>query len=164
MSPAFALAAVLTLSFSGAGVAATSEEPALVHGAPGADTIQVAGNPMEAAALQFARAWAGGSSGAVAGVLTPRGVRLQLDEASHTGLSSRQASAAIREFLRSFDEVEAALMRATLVADATDRGSAVIQWSARMAGTSQRVDRILFLGLVRVEPDRWQVDEVRLVR
>jgi hypothetical protein len=40
----------------------------------------------------------------------------------------------------------------------------LLQWTAVVAGTSHRVDRTLYLGLVREGESRWVVNEVRLLR
>lgn len=128
------------------------------------DTILIARNPLEEAALQFARAWAAGSPGRLATLLSGGGIRLQLAGHAHAGLSVRQAAAAIRDFLRDHEEGQAVLLRATPVSGTPDRGSAVVQWSARMAGTSQWIEGTLFLGLARDGEGRWWIDEIRLVR
>lgn len=158
------LAGALLLATAGA-ASGPGPLPASGAGAGEAlDTIRVPDNPLEEAALRFARAWAAGSADAIAGVLVERGVRLQLGGPSHAGLSARQAAAAVREYLRDYEEVDAALLRASRVSGSPDRGSAVIQWTGRVSGTSQRVGRTLFLGLVREGGERWRVDEIRLVR
>jgi len=128
------------------------------------DTIVEASNPLEETALHFAQAWAAGGGNQTGSLLAPDGIRLQLGGGSHSGLSVRQATASFREFLRDFEEGEAVLLRASHVAGSVDRGSAVIGWSARVSGTSQRVERTLFLGLAREEGDSWRIDEVRLLR
>jgi hypothetical protein len=133
-------------------------------GARGLDTILVARNPLEETALQFARAWASGAPARMAALLTGGGIRLQLGGQAHAGLSVRQAAAAIRDFLRDHEEGQAVLLRAAPASGSPDRGSAVVQWSARMAGTSQRIEGTLFLGLVQDRQGRWWIDEIRLVR
>lgn len=152
--------------FAGAGSAEAQVLPSTARGwtVPAfPDTIVEPRNDLEAAALRFARDWAAGGGGASGAVLAPRGIRLQLEGGAHTGLSARQATASFRDFLRDYEEGNAVLIRASKVSGSPDRGSAVIEWSARVSGTSQRVDRTLFLGLVR-QNDTWRVDEIRLLR
>jgi hypothetical protein len=175
LSPA--LAGALLLLSGGVAPLAGASIPGVAPGSPGIpafvitaaevrgfDTILVASNPLEETALQFARAWAAGSPGRMGALLAGGGIRLQLGGHAHAGLSVRQAAAAVRDFLRDHEEGQAVLLRATPASGSPDRGSAVIQWSARMAGTSQRVEGTLFLGLVQDGQGRWWIDEIRLVR
>ena len=128
-----------------------------------ADTIRVASNPLEVASLGFARAVARASGGDLQRFLVADGIRLQLDGLAHNGISSRQAVASLREFLRNFDDGQTFLSRAEPVDGSPDRGFAEVLWSGRAAGTSDQIRRILFLGLFR-EQGNWRVDEVRLLR
>ena len=131
--------------------------------APAADTIQAAAGSLEAAAVGFARAFGSGSADRMAAVLASGGIRLHLDGPGHAGLSSRQAVATLRDFLRNYDTSEAIVTRAAPVEGSPDRGFAEIRWGARIPGTSQTVYQSLFLGLNRQSGD-WRVDEVRLLR
>lgn len=140
---------------------------AVPPGAEGAaavvDTVPAAQDPLERAALAFARAWAEGAGAGKGPLMVDEGVRLQLEGASHRRLSSRQASAALRDFLRHYEEGEVTVVRAAPVAGSADRGFAEIRWTARVRGTAHRVNRTIFVGFVRVEPDRWMADEVRVL-
>ncbi len=126
------------------------------------DTIEVVSNPLEGAALAFARALLDPSGDAVDGILGSGGIRLQLDAAAHAGLSSRQAVASLRDFLREYEGAQTAVTRAAPVAGSPDRGFAEVHWSARVAGTSQALRRVLFIGLVEISGE-WRVDEIRFV-
>jgi len=126
------------------------------------DTIRVPSTPLEAASLAFVGTLHSGGDG-LGEILASSGIRLQLDGTAHTGLSSRQALASLRDFLRGFQESEAYVTRAAPVAGSGERGFAEITWTARIAGTSQEIRRTLFLGFYR-EQGEWRVDEVRLMR
>jgi hypothetical protein len=128
-----------------------------------ADTIEVASNPLEAASLAFANGLASGSRGGFAAFFVPDGIRIQLAGAARAGISSRQAAASVRQFLRDFEEVRAFLNRAATVDGSSERGFAEVLWSGRPAGTSDAVHRTLFLGLVR-DGGYWRIDEIRLLR
>ncbi len=132
----------------------------ILHTDPVPESIQPA---LQQAAQAFARAWGAGSADQLAGLLAPSGIRLQLDGGSHGALSSRQALAALREFLRGFQGGTASVARAAPVDGSPDRGFAEIQWSARVAGTSEVLRRNVFVGM-RLESQGWRVDEVRLLR
>jgi hypothetical protein len=95
-------------------------------------------------------------------VFATRGIRLQMDRVGHAGLSSRQAVASLRDYLRGYDGGRTVVARTAPVEGSSDRGFAEILWSARVAGTSQIVQRTLFVGLVR-EPAGWRVEEVRIL-
>jgi len=132
------------------------------HHLPG-DTLRVASSPLEAAALGFVDAFAGASGERMSVLLSGGGIRLQLDATGHTGLSSRQAVAALREFVRGYEGTEVHVTRAAPVEGTSDRGFAEVLWSARMSGTSQEVRRTFFLGLTRGSGE-WRVDEIRVLR
>ncbi len=126
------------------------------------DTIHVASTELEAASLAFASAFAERSRDGLAEWMGSGGIRLHLEGTSHAGLSARQAVASLREFLRGYDHRNTVVTRAAPVEDSPDRGFAELRWSARVSGTSQEIERTLFLGLYR-DTERWRVDEVRLL-
>jgi len=131
--------------------------------ASSADTIRVAGTPLEAASLAFALALTDPSGDALQAVMAPTGIRLHLGETGHAGLSARQAAASLREFLRGYDGGTAIVSRAAPVEGSPVGGYAEVLWSGRVAGTSQGIQRTLFVGFLR-ESGEWWVDEVRLLR
>jgi hypothetical protein len=140
------------------GTASSAELPVV----PG-DTVQVTDQALSQAALAFALAFASGSGDRLSGSLANGGIRLHLHEAGHTGLSTRQAVASIREFVRGYEDAAAIVMRAASIEGSPDRGFAEVMWEGRVSGTSQGVRRTLFVGLMR-ESGEWVVDEVRLLR
>jgi hypothetical protein len=151
-------ALLLLLSFH-PGAVQGEEAPA----APAPDTIRVPASPLEAASLEFAVALADPSGDALAAILAPTGIRLHLGSTGHTGLSARQAAASIRDFLRGFEGGSAIVSRAAPVAGSQVGGYAEVLWTGRIAGTSQDIQRTLFVGFLR-DAGAWRVDEVRLIR
>jgi len=141
--------------------------PESLAGAPNdplaGDTIHAAGNALEEISLAFAGALASGSGERLATVFASGGIRLHLGDQGHVGLSSRQAVAAIREFLRGYEGGRAVVTRAAPIEGSPDRGFAEVLWSGRVSGTSQGVRRTLFVGLIR-DAGQWRVDEVRFLR
>jgi hypothetical protein len=160
ISKCLAILAAFTLSgiFAFAGPLSASESRV----ADG-DTIRVPSGPLEVASLAFAHALSDRSGEEMARVFAADGIRLHLDASGHAGLSSRQAVATIREFLRGYDSGKAVVTRAAPVEGSPNRGFAEVVWVATVARTSHEVRRTLFVGLRR-DGEVWRVDEVRFLR
>jgi hypothetical protein len=121
------------------------------------------GNPALAGAVEgLARAWARGNAEGVAAHFARGGVSLKLDGPVRASVAPRQASAALRDFFRSYEGGEIQVVRAAPLAGTPDRGFAEIRWAAPVSGTSQAVQRSLFLGLF-FDGETWRVDELRLL-
>jgi hypothetical protein len=123
--------------------------------------------PEESAGLRsavegLAQAWARGNADGVANHFARGGLSLKLDGPVRASVAPRQASAALRDFFRSYEGGEIQVVRAAPLAGTPDRGFAEIRWSAPVSGTSQSVQRSLFLGLV-FDGETWRVDELRLL-
>lgn len=127
-----------------------------------ADTIDVPSTPLEVAAVGFAEAFASASEEALAELLSPGGIHLQINGSSRAGLSSRQAVASLMEFLRLYDGSQTLVSRAAPLDGSPERAFAEVFWTARAAGTSDKVALTLFLGL-REDEDGWKIDEVRVL-
>lgn len=127
------------------------------------DTIRVPTGPLEAASFAFARALSDVSGDELTLIFAEDGIRLHLDTTGRAGLSSRQAVASIREFLRGYDPGEAVVTSAATIEGSPNRGFAEVVWAARVARTSHEVRRTLFIGLHR-DGEVWRVDEVRFLR
>ncbi len=110
----------------------------------------------------LARAWARGNADGVANHFARGGLSLKLDGPVRASVAPRQASAALRDFFRSYEGGEIQVVRAAPLAGTPDRGFAEIRWSAPVSGTSQSVQRSLFLGLF-FDGESWRVDELRLL-
>lgn len=117
---------------------------------------------LRAAARGLAGAWADGSDEGVSGRFVGGQVRLRLEANVVATLPKRQATAVLRDYLRGYEPGEAEVVRAALVDGSADRGFAELRWTARRAGTSQRLERTLFFGF-RHEGGRWALDEVRVM-
>lgn len=154
-----AVALLATVGWGMSPASAAAQAPVSLHAHAGPEAQQ----PLQQAAQAFARAWGAGSADQLAAFLSPSGVRLQLDGTSHGALSTRQALAALRDFHRGYQGGSASVARAAPVDGSPDRGFAEIQWTARMAGTSEVLRRNVFVGM-RLENQGWRVDEVRLLR
>lgn len=145
---------------AGAPTALAGSEPSAAP--PVADTVLVPSTPLESAAVAFARALSNPSGDVLAALLVPSGIRLQLGGTDHGGLSARQASASLREFLHQYEAGSAVVGRAVPVDGSPVGGFAEVLWSGRMPGTSQAIRRTLFVGFV-MQGETWRVDEVRLL-
>lgn len=126
------------------------------------DTIDVPSNPLEGAAVEFARGWAESSSGSLLALMAPEGIRLQLEGAGRSGLSPRQAVAAVGEFLRPYRRGGTVVSRAAVLDSSPDRGFAELLWSAMAVGTADTAPNTVFVGLIRLD-GAWKVDEIRLL-
>jgi hypothetical protein len=110
----------------------------------------------------LARAWSRGNADGVATHFARGGVSLKLDGPVRASVAPRQASAALRDFFRGYEGGEIRVVRAAPLAGTPDRGFAEIRWAAPVSGTSQSVQRSLFLGLF-FDGEVWRVDELRLL-
>jgi hypothetical protein len=127
------------------------------------DRNEVPQNPLEVAAAGFARAFAAGSAEGLGELMSPGGIRLQIEGPGGGGLSPRQAVASLIELVRRYEGGSVVVSRAEPLDGSADRGFAEVRWSTRAAGTSDLLGLTLFLGLAR-EGEEWRVDEVRLLR
>lgn len=125
------------------------------------DTIDVPSTPLEAAAVEFARGWSESSSQVLVPLMAPE-IRLQLSGSGRSGLSPRQAIAAVEEFLRPYRRGGTVVSRAAALDSSPDRGFAEILWSAMAVGTADTSPNTVFVGLIRLDGD-WKVDEIRLL-
>lgn len=118
---------------------------------------------LSSTARDFATHWAAGRADSLAQHLAPEGIRLHLDGPARMAIPPRQAVAAVREFLRGFDEGATEILRAAVAGGTEDQGFVEMAWTARVAGTSQAVEYTLFLSMARAG-ERWRVEELRLLR
>ncbi|TVP54052.1 MAG: hypothetical protein EA351_14055 [Gemmatimonadales bacterium] len=113
-------------------------------------------------AQEFARLWAAGQAESLGPLLARDGIRLHLDGPARSATPPRQAMAAVRDFLRGFEERTAQVTRAAVAGGTEDRGFVELAWSARRTGTSQWVEYTLFLSMARLD-GHWRVEEIRLL-
>lgn len=136
--------------------------PAGVAGVGGAGLGAQDESQLVTAARQIAGAWAGGSAQGVTSRLVGDRVSLHLEGTVSGTLPTRNATAALRDYLRNHQPGEATIARVTMVDGSGDRGFVELRWVTRRTGTSQTLQRTVFLGL-RQEGGRWMVDEVRVL-
>lgn len=117
---------------------------------------------LEAVALRFGQSLGQGNVEAMARLLSDGGIRLRLQGLDRSALSSRQAQAALRDFLRGYEAGQVRLVRAAPVAGSPGRGFAELRWQARVLGTSQPAAHSVFLGMVEVGGG-WRIEEIRLL-
>jgi hypothetical protein len=117
---------------------------------------------LQLSARRLAQAWAGGADGAVVSQLAPARVSLHLEGSVSATLPTRQATAALRSYLRGHHPGEVVVARIALVEGSGDRGFAEFHWTTQRAGTSQSLKRTIFLGF-RQEGGSWAVDDVRVI-
>ncbi len=129
---------------------------------PGGLTQPVPASELEAVALRFAQSLGQGNVEGMARLLAEGGIRLRLQGLDRSALSSRQAQAALRDFLRGYEAGQVRLVRAAPVAGSPGRGFAELRWQARVLGTSQPTAHSVFLGLVEVGGG-WRIEEIRLL-
>jgi hypothetical protein len=154
------LAAFAFSSPSAAALPGPSQESAR-GGAVG--RLELQQTALESAAGEFARALAAGSAEGLGALMSPEGIRVQIEGPGSGGLSPRQAVASLVELVRRYEGGTAAVSRVEALDGSADRGFAEVVWSARAAGTSDVLQLTLFLGLAW-QGEEWRIDEVRLLR
>jgi hypothetical protein len=113
------------------------------------------------AAAAFDRAWRAGDADAIAGMLAPEGIRLQLGNESHSQVAGRQARAAISGFLGARAAGRVEMRRAEEAGGEPPKGSAEFRWQTVVQGTSEPVLYTLFVELTRGE-NRWRISAIRV--
>jgi len=116
---------------------------------------------LDSAAVAFSRAWSAGNAEAIAGALVPEGIRLQLGGETHMGLPSRQARAALTEFLSSRATGRLDPPRVAELGGEPRRGSAEFRWQTVVRGTSEPLSHTIFVGFTRVG-NGWRISEIRV--
>jgi hypothetical protein len=132
-------------------------------GARGTSTVQP--DDITEVAVVLARAWAAGDMDQLARLLSPQGIYLRLGGFDRASLSVRLAEAALRDFLRGYEQGQVQLVRTVLVsgmARGQPRGFAEFRWQTRVPGTSHAMTQFIFMGLA-VEEAGWRVNEVRIL-
>ena len=123
--------------------------------APSQPTLQEAGRA-------FSVHWSAGDAGALGGMMSAAGVRLNLEGGGHASVGVRQAVAALRDL---HDLHRPGSTRLTRVSDAggdPPRGFAELQWRT-VTGAGEPRTFSLFVGFVQ-EGGAWRVSEIRVLR
>lgn len=162
----------IALSVVLAGGAAGAAAPAMAQEAPrapGADTVasvdEVVRSGLEEVAGAFAWAWSEAHLDRIRDHLapSPQRIRIQLGPSQHTGLTRRQAAAALGSVLETRRAGHSELEQVTVAGGNPERGFAEVVWSSVPTGTRQRVTYTVYVGFLRVE-EEWRVTEVRVFR
>ena len=114
------------------------------------------------AGLLLARAWGAGDADQIARLFSRQGIHLRLGGLDRASLSVRLAEAAIRDFLRGFEQGSVQLVRTAPLAGQPQRGFAEFRWQTRVPGTSNALTQFIFMGL-SLEDGGWRVNEVRIL-
>lgn len=93
----------------------------------------------------------------------PQRIRIQLGPSQHTGLTRRQAAAALGNVLEARRAGHSELEQVIVAGGTPERGFAEVVWSSVPAGTSQRVTYTVYVGFLRME-EEWRVTEIRVLR
>jgi ketosteroid isomerase-like protein len=114
---------------------------------------------LDQAIATFDRAWRSGDAGAIASMMDPEGIRLQLGEESHSLVAGRQARAAVAMFREARAAGTLELQQAA-GGDAS-RASAVFRWQTVVQGTSENVQYTIFVEFTRT-PTSWLISAIRV--
>jgi hypothetical protein len=125
----------------------------------GADATQP--TDIAEAGARLGRAWASGDMDQFSRYLSRQGIYLRLGGFDRASLSARLAEAALRDFLRGFEQGQVQLVRTVLLAG-QPRGFAEFRWQTRVPGTSHAMTQFIFMGLT-LEEGSWRVSELRIL-
>jgi hypothetical protein len=113
-----------------------------------------------AAALRLTAAWSGGDVASLAALMRPEGIGLHLPGRSSPALGTRQARAALADFLEEAGPGTATLTRVEDLGGTPGQGFAELAWSAA-AGPSARGPYTVFVGFF-VTDGAWRIAEIRI--
>ena len=134
---------------------------ALALAPPGDTRAQSAPQQAPIAAVAAAGSWSAGDADAIAQVLSPAGVALQLFGESHPAAGVRQARTALAELLGR--DGSARVVRVEMLGGAPQRGFAELSWEVSAPGSPEGLRNVVFLGFV-LEGDSWKIAEIRVFR
>lgn len=117
---------------------------------------------LEEAGRTFAAYWSAGDAGALGGMMSAQGVRLNLEGGGHASVGVRQAVAALRDLHAAHRPGPARLTRVSDVDGAPPRGFVELQWSP-VTGAGESRAFSVFVGFVQ-DGGGWRVSEIRVLR
>lgn len=136
---------------------------ALLVGGGGAGGAVLAPQPtLDEAGRIFATYWSGGDVGALGGMMSPLGIRLNLEGGGHASVGIRQAIAALRDL---HDLHRPGPTRLTRISDAEGdppRGFVELGWTT-VTGAGEPRAFFVFVAFV-LEEGAWRVSEIRVLR
>lgn len=121
------------------------------------------GQEPDAVVERVMQAWGGSDTRPLGELLDPRGVHLRLDAEEHSGVSPRQARAALDDVLGRHEPGEIGLLRIEIPQGTPPRGFAELRWVTRPRGAREEVTYIIFLRL-ELQEDRWWISEIRILQ
>lgn len=110
----------------------------------------------------FAEEWADRTSDQLASTFDTGGVLLAYDGREHRDLGRARLVAALDQIRDGNVGGGVRVVRVVPVAGSDDRAFAELIWESVSSGTSEAVERTLYLGLV-LHDDRWWINEIRVL-
>lgn len=117
---------------------------------------------LDEAGRVFAGHWSRGDAGALGGMMSPEGIRLNLEGGGHASVGVRQAVAALRDLHETHRPGTARVTRISDAEGAPPRGFVELRWTTVM-GAGEPRDYSLFVGFV-LDGGAWRVSEIRVLR
>lgn len=117
---------------------------------------------LRASAERVASQWARGDVSGMAALLSPRGIGFHTTTEGQAALDPRKALAALEDLLGRRPTVSCSVVRVTLAAGASDRGSAELAWESLAPGTSEVIRRTVFVGFNWSDAG-WRIYEIRVL-
>lgn len=118
-------------------------------------------NTLDQATAAFDRAWRSGDAGAIAEMMEPEGIRLQLGDENHSLVAERQARAAVAQFRGARSAGTLELQQAGPLGGDPSRGVASFRWQTVVQGTSENVQYTIFVEFNRT-PTSWLISAIRV--
>lgn len=114
------------------------------------------------ASRRFAQAWSDGDAGALGQMMSPSGVRLNLEGGGHASVGVRQATAALRDLHALHRPGPTRVTRVSDVDGTPPRGFVELGWRT-ITGAGEPRAFSLFVGFL-LEDGVWRVSEIRVLR
>ncbi|MBT8336907.1 MAG: DUF4783 domain-containing protein [Gemmatimonadetes bacterium] len=109
----------------------------------------------------IARAWSRGDAEALTPHLSDQGLDLSLDGEAHTGVSRRQARAALAGFLADWDPETVSVRQSENLGGEPVRALLEFGWEPTARGTPERRSFVIFVSLQRTL-EAWRIEEIRV--
>ncbi len=110
---------------------------------------------------RLAEVWASGELRGLDAFLPDGGIHLSLQGVDHSGVSRRQARAALERFVGGFQTQAMTVRRADTLGGTPEQGLVELVWTVRAAGTPEERSFVIFISLERSSND-WCIKEIRV--
>jgi hypothetical protein len=110
---------------------------------------------------RLAEAWGSGQLRALESFFPEGGIHLSLQGVDHSGVSRRQARAALERFVADFETRAMSVRRAEALGGTPEHGLVELNWTVRAAGTPEERSFVIFISLERSSDD-WYIREIRV--